>query len=329
MSIAGKLYNRSYNTPSKLSAVSLTLLEEIGIESEDQRKRTVMALKGKKAAGIRKTLSSPSSSSSTSPVKRRRSTAKDDDALSREYGNVPLSDQPSSNKRIALETSERKGVVEYVFNEVLDENQLSGKHVVVNRAPVMTAWTTILLERLGFDRSEALSLSHCYVNYTSTMRGVSLGILPKSERDKVENSVGTNQPHFELMGVKIPVMRMKDGSYRGISKGEVVGPEKAFEYMKKSMAQTFPIVMGALTLLADSYLEASAEPNTKIDPAEPEGNQETKGSKPPISKIETLHSKAYELYVEFRPETSGEWGKKGKLEVDRILSLRVGSSSKE
>lgn len=33
-----------------------------------------------------------------------------------------------------------------------------GKKVVVNRAPVMVAWCTIVAERLGFNRQEALSI---------------------------------------------------------------------------------------------------------------------------------------------------------------------------
>jgi hypothetical protein len=44
------------------------------------------------------------------------------------------------------------------FDEVLDEELLSGRSVVVNRAPIMTAWATVVAERLGFKRQEALSL---------------------------------------------------------------------------------------------------------------------------------------------------------------------------
>lgn len=32
------------------------------------------------------------------------------------------------------------------------------KSVVVNRAPVMTAWACVVAERLGFQRQEALSI---------------------------------------------------------------------------------------------------------------------------------------------------------------------------
>lgn len=91
----------------------------------------------------------------------------------------------------------------------------------------MTAWTTIVLERLGFQRREALSLSHCYVNTTSTSRGISLGIIPASHRSKAENVIGSDQPHFELMGVKIPLMKLGHlDEWRGISQGQIIGPDQ-------------------------------------------------------------------------------------------------------
>lgn len=44
------------------------------------------------------------------------------------------------------------------FDEVTDERVLESKRTVVNRAPVMAAWATVVAERLGFKRSEALSI---------------------------------------------------------------------------------------------------------------------------------------------------------------------------
>lgn len=35
---------------------------------------------------------------------------------------------------------------------------LKSKAAVVNRAPVMTAWATVVAERMGFKREEALSI---------------------------------------------------------------------------------------------------------------------------------------------------------------------------
>lgn len=325
MAVAGKLINARANTPSALAHISLIMLQDIGIESEEQRKRTVLAFKGKKAAGFIPSASSAGASGSAGSApaaglapdfgayrKRRRD---DDETLSREYGNVtaPSDERPGSSRRPKLE-------IQYTFNEILEESLLQGRYAVVNRAPVMTAWATILLERLNFSRTEALSLAHCYVNYTSTMRGISLGIIPAAEKERAVHIVGPNQPHFELMGVKIPVMQMQDGSYRGISAGEVVQPDKAFNYMRRSMAQTLSSVMGALTLLADSFMEPI--PLQDVDGKVEEGKQEAQEALG--YGADYLNSRGYELYAEFRPSTSGEWGKKGRLWYDKILALRRG-----
>lgn len=44
-----------------------------------------------------------------------------------------------------------------------------GKSVVVNRAPVMSAWATVVAERMGFKREEALSIGeHKYTPPSSS-----------------------------------------------------------------------------------------------------------------------------------------------------------------
>ncbi|TKY85767.1 hypothetical protein EX895_005307 [Sporisorium graminicola] len=331
MAVAGKLINARANTPSALAHISLIMLQDIGVESEEHRKRTVLALKGKKAAGYIPSSASSSGAASGSgsgsaglapdfgAYRKRRRIADDDETLSREYGNIiaPPDDRPGSSRRPKLE-------MEYTFNEILEQSLLRGRYAVVNRAPVMTAWATILLERLSFSRIEALSLAHCYVNYTSTMRGISLGIIPAAEKERAVHIVGSNQPHFELMGVKIPVMQMQDGSYRGISAGEVVQPDKAFNYMRRSMAQTLSSVMGALTLLADSFMDPIPTAPAAADTG---ASGETETPETPEYGPEYLNARGYDLYAEFRPSTSGEWGKKGRLWYDKVLALRRGCES--
>lgn len=78
--------------------------------------------------------------------KKRRLT--DDEALSREYGNIKApSGDPGEGDQ-----------VDYLFNEILDEDVIHNRRALINRAPIMTAWATIVLEKLGFERREALSL---------------------------------------------------------------------------------------------------------------------------------------------------------------------------
>ena len=84
--------------------------------------------------------SNVTSSGSTSAQKRKRSTVDDE-----------LPDRPP-------EEVESAKYGNFDFKEVLDEGLLKLKGAVINRAPVMTAWATIVAERLGFEREEALSI---------------------------------------------------------------------------------------------------------------------------------------------------------------------------
>ena len=87
---------------------------------------------------------------------------------------------------------------------------LHDRSIVVNRAPVMLAWSVMVAERLGFNREEALSLgkpicrsvglskltsdpAHTYTNMNATAKGVSLGIY-SPEKGKERVTVGPSQP---------------------------------------------------------------------------------------------------------------------------------------
>lgn len=85
-----------------------------------------------------------------SPSKRRRRDPESDEVLSREWGNVSV---PKGNG-----ASSKSSLMDLSFHEVTEEADLLDRYVFVNRAPVMTAWATIVLERLGFKRPEALSI---------------------------------------------------------------------------------------------------------------------------------------------------------------------------
>lgn len=87
--------------------------------------------------------------------------------------------------------------------------------------------------------------------------------------------------------------------------------------MRKSMYQTLPLVIGALTLLADSYINDDlAETNDDSDDGQRGG----------MPGPDLLHARAYELYTQFRPSTAGEWGKKSMFYCAKALALRRGRS---
>jgi hypothetical protein len=48
--------------------------------------------------------------------------------------------------------------------------------IQVNRAPVLTLWATVVAERLGYDRNEALTLGKVVAGLNAQSKGRSLGI---------------------------------------------------------------------------------------------------------------------------------------------------------
>ncbi|KAM0751778.1 hypothetical protein T439DRAFT_324970 [Meredithblackwellia eburnea MCA 4105] len=253
---ASKLVPAGYNSLERLAPLTQVDMARIGIEDEDIRKG-LMAISGK---------------SQQKPNKRKRGSDLDN----------------------PLPTSEVKEVVQvdFDFEEILHEETLIIKSCIVNRAPVMTAWATVVAERLGFRRQEALSIAQVYTELNANSKGVSIGIMPASAN---QSNAGTSQPLVDLMGRKIPVLSMQDGEWRAIAKGAIAEPSTAFGYLQRAFRQQLGAVIGALRVLADSY-----EP----------------------SKLNEI---GYALYCEFRPEAvSGAkgWGQKSEMLLKTILDQR-------
>jgi len=85
------------------------------------------------------------------------------------------------------------------FKEILDEDLLKIKSSVINRAPVMTAWATIVAERLGFEREEALSIASVYTEMNAVSKGVSIGVYSPNKGKASQKSVDGAQPYVNLM----------------------------------------------------------------------------------------------------------------------------------
>ena len=52
--------------------------------------------------------------------------------------------------------------------------------VTINRAPVLTLWASVVAERLGFEREEALTLGKAVAGLTAQSKGQRLGIFTPS-----------------------------------------------------------------------------------------------------------------------------------------------------
>ncbi|KIJ70041.1 hypothetical protein HYDPIDRAFT_171956 [Hydnomerulius pinastri MD-312] len=294
MAVAGKVF-KDFNTPALLAQLDDAKLHVLGLEDKDTRKLVLASIR--KAGYSRpraKAKAKPEAASDVAgapeagpsgvkplstvqavitPVKKKR---KRDDDLNEFLPEAPP-DEASTYGSLD-------------FGEVLDEEVLKMKSTVVNRAPLMTAWATIVAERLGFEREEALSIGSVYTEMNAVTKGVSLGLIDESRKKDIEPIPGGKQPYVDLMGRR-PLYQTQSSKWRALVGGSPALPSTAFSYISRAFRQTTPHVMGALRLLAASYIP------------------------------QELNTQGFALYADFRPAVDG-WGKRGEVRFERILGLR-------
>ncbi|KAG7096871.1 hypothetical protein E1B28_004278 [Marasmius oreades] len=289
MTISSKIY-KEYNTAEQLSQLTDTKLKAFGVDEKDIRRLVLTAVK--KAGHTLKRVSEPEQpTASTSGNSFPPST-------------VDVITTPTKRKRKRNEQADKylpEGPVDEAslygsleFKEILDENMLRTKSVIINRAPLMTAWATVVAERMGFQREEALSIASVYTEINAISKGVSLGIFKEGKEKGLDALRGGTQPYVDFIGRR-PLYRNQKEQWRALLHGTPATPSAAFGYISRSFRQTTPYVVGTLRLLADSY-----------SPQE-------------------INNKAWSLYADFRPEVNG-WGKRSEVKCLNILDLRKPSS---
>ncbi|KAG9016900.1 hypothetical protein FRB93_009430 [Tulasnella sp. JGI-2019a] len=295
MSVTKKLYP-TCNTSAQLADLTAIKLIQLKVDDQEQRKQVLGAIR---KAGYVKPAIKPISAlkdgdeggeASSSEGFPEAGPSEPREGQSNPIRKRKLASQDNGDDFITREQAEGLD-----FMEELNEENLRNKSTHVNRAPVMTAWATVVAECLGFKREEALSIASVYTELNATSKGISIGVFDESKnRDHV---AGSTQPFVELMGRKIPVLETETGEWRGIVKGCPVDPKSPFGYIQRSFRQTLPWVMGSMRLLAKSFQEATE-----------------------------LNKRGYGLYCDFRPENPG-WGKKAEMRMENILKLRSGNTT--
>ncbi len=169
----------------------------------------------------------------------------------------------------------------------------AGETVTVNRAPVLALWATVVAERLGFSRDEALSLGKAVTGLNAQSKGQRLGIYTKKEKGGERREEREKRDAVELMGREIPVMRTPEG-VRAVNKNTQVSPESTQAYLEAKFGEHLAAVRAAMEELARSM------------------------------KPDVLAARAFALYAQFRPQIPDGvrgWGAKGRLDLERIRSL--------
>ncbi len=168
--------------------------------------------------------------------------------------------------------------------------------IQVNRAPVLTLWASVVAERLGFDREEALSLGKALAGLNAQSKGRRLGIYkPAEQPEGVPPKKARLGEEFwvELLGRPLPAIKTKSG-IRAVEGARPIEPAGVERYL-----------LGKFGEALESVRKAMEELGLAFSPKE-------------------LAVRAFSLYERFRPqipEGVRGWGVKGELDLDRIRDL--------
>jgi hypothetical protein len=173
---------------------------------------------------------------------------------------------------------------------------LTHQIVLVNRAPVLTLWSSVVAERLGFDHEAALSLGKTLAGLNAQAKGRHLGIYKPVERmDGKPSKKDRPGEEFqvELLGRSIPA-KHTDKGIRAVAKDKPIDPQSVEKYLREKFGPALEDVERAMRTLAQA-----------IEPKK-------------------LNDKAFALYERFRPhipEGVRGWGVKGELNLKLIRDL--------
>jgi hypothetical protein len=168
--------------------------------------------------------------------------------------------------------------------------------VMINRAPVLTLWATVVAEMLGFDYDEALTLGRAVAGLNAYSKGVSLGLFqptPKAVRERRQKFRKDEVVTVDLLHRAVPA-RHTDEGLRALSNDRPISPESVKRYFGSKFGDALDEVYDAMKELAKS-----------LTPSE-------------------LAEKAYHLYEKFRPEIppgKRGWGALGKLDIEGIRKM--------
>jgi hypothetical protein len=167
--------------------------------------------------------------------------------------------------------------------------------IKINRAPVMTLWSTVVAEQLGFDRDEALTLAKAVTGLNAQAKGQRLGLFEPGEEkgEKARERKPGELFSIQILGRPVPAMNT-DGGIRAVIKEDPVDPRSVQRYLEKKFGPGLADFQAAMEDLAQAYTP------------------------------EELASRAYGLYEKFRPEIPEGvkgWGAAGELDIGTIRAL--------
>jgi len=174
---------------------------------------------------------------------------------------------------------------------------MANKKIKINRAPVLTLWATIVAERMGYKKDEALTFGKAVAGLNAQSKGRRLGIYEEKSEEEKEKEAKKAKPvkteFVEILGRGVPAIKTAQG-LRASIKGEEIDAEGVERYLRGKFGEDYEESRAAMEKLAKAFTPKQ------------------------------LESKAYDLYEKFRPEIpEGKkgWGAKGELDLEYIRSL--------
>lgn len=161
---------------------------------------------------------------------------------------------------------------------------------------MLTLWSAVVAERLGFDHDEALTLGRAVSGLNAYSKGKALGLFSPTPEDvrKRRKEMGEREGFsVDLLQRAVPAT-LTGEVLRALSKDKPIKPESVQRYLESKFGDALDDATDAMRTLARS-----------ISPDE-------------------LARRGFMFYEEFRPEipsgTKG-WGAKGRLDLDKIRSM--------
>jgi hypothetical protein len=172
---------------------------------------------------------------------------------------------------------------------------MTANKILINRAPVLTLWASVVAERLGFKHDEALSLGKALAGLNAQSKGRRLGIFkptPKELKPVREHERG-EELRVELLGRALPAVNTDQG-VRAVVKSKPIDSDGVGRYLESEFGDALPKTRKAMMELANAL-----RPNE-------------------------LAQRGFGLYEQFRPvipEGVQGWGAKAELDLARISKL--------
>jgi hypothetical protein len=168
----------------------------------------------------------------------------------------------------------------------------------VNRAPVLTLWSTVVAERLGHAPETALTLGRFVAGSSARAKARRLGISDEKqdaeERHARAAELKPRRQTIRLLRRDSPVLTATDGTLRAEDDGKPASDKSVATYIARAFGDRLGEARAAMDALAASL--------------------------PP----EELNRVGFRLYERFRPDVPEDaqgWGAKGELRVERIVGV--------